>query len=292
MTNKILYLLLFLSIRMAANSQHGMLLTADGEQNLLDEFTGVDAAYSLRELSESWEGQDVVLVRRDVDDAEQAFNANEILDGSLASYCSSSVACYVKTWYDQSGNGQDLTISGHTYQPIIYIIGSVVTLGGLPTLQNQTTNASTSLVESSFSGSSSSSIAVVGQFNTDGGTDKIMLRGDSNGEYIGVFQDGGTSTTLDNGIGGGTPSHYKNGSFFVQSGSTYDADYAWDNAVGEHFLYFITGDLSGWTNFKLAYGVSGFRAIDYMQEIIIWNTDRSSDRSSIEDAINSHYSIY
>lgn len=68
---------------------------------LLDTYSGAVGAYSLRYLSSSFVGNDVVLVRRSSDDAEQGFTPDEITDGTLTSFCGVGDG-FVKTWYDQT----------------------------------------------------------------------------------------------------------------------------------------------------------------------------------------------
>ena len=86
---------------------------------LLDRFEGAAGAYSLRELSAAWAGQDVVEVREDGGDTLQSFTAAELTDGTLATFCGANNG-YVKTWYDQSGNANNATQATNADQPKIY----------------------------------------------------------------------------------------------------------------------------------------------------------------------------
>ena len=67
---------------------------------LLDQYAGAAAAYSLRELSDSWAGQPVIRVYRANDGATQDFTAAEITDGTMATFCGSSGG-FIEIWYDQ-----------------------------------------------------------------------------------------------------------------------------------------------------------------------------------------------
>ena len=76
---------------------------------LLDDYSGAAAAYSLRLLSSTYTGY-AIRVRRASDNAEQdiGFVNNELDTSTLTSFCSGTNG-FVKTWYDQSGNGNDAT---------------------------------------------------------------------------------------------------------------------------------------------------------------------------------------
>ena len=87
---------------------------------LLEEYPGAAAAYSLRLLDNTYTG-DSIRVRRASDNAEQdiGFDANGDLDTeTLLAHCNNSKG-YVKTWYDQSGNGNDATQTTTADQPMI-----------------------------------------------------------------------------------------------------------------------------------------------------------------------------
>jgi hypothetical protein len=88
---------------------------------LLDNYPGAVAAYSLRKLDKDYTG-DAIRVRRASNNTEQdiGFDANGDLDTSaLATFCSGTDG-FVKTWYDQSGNGNDATQTTTSAQPKIY----------------------------------------------------------------------------------------------------------------------------------------------------------------------------
>ena len=100
---------------------------------LLDSVPGAAAAYSLRQLSNSYTGP-VVTVRRSSDNAEADFTASEIDDGTLTAFCGAGDG-FVKTWHDQSGSGNDASQGTAIYQPKIVSSGSLVTEGGKAALE-------------------------------------------------------------------------------------------------------------------------------------------------------------
>lgn len=99
---------------------------------LLNSYTGAAAAYSLRQIKSDYTG-DCILVRRSTDDAELAIGfVNRVLDtASLLTFCGAGSG-YVKTWYDQSGNGQDFTQTTDDAQPIIVNAGKIIHHLGKP----------------------------------------------------------------------------------------------------------------------------------------------------------------
>jgi len=87
------------------------------------------AAYSLRSIT----GGDprAVRVRRSSDNSEQDFTVSEINSGALVDFVGSGNDGFVETWYDQSGNSNDLTQATASKQP------TVVTSGTLNTRNNE-----------------------------------------------------------------------------------------------------------------------------------------------------------
>ena len=87
------------------------------------------AAYSLRSLTGG--DPEVVNVRRSSDNNETKFTVSQINSGALASHIGSGNDGFVETWYDQSGNGNHATQTLDTgKQPKIVSSGSLLTQGG------------------------------------------------------------------------------------------------------------------------------------------------------------------
>lgn len=108
---------------------------------LLDIYPNAAAAYSLRKLRAAYTGN-AIRVRRASDNTEQdiGFNSNNELDTvSLTSFCSGTNG-FVTTWYDQSGNGRNMTQSTAANQPQIVTSGNIVTQGTKPIIQFNSSN--------------------------------------------------------------------------------------------------------------------------------------------------------
>lgn len=91
---------------------------------VLDGISNVAAAYSLRKLRSAYAGS-AVRVRRSSDSTEQdiGFASDGEFDSSAFSSFVGGGTGYVKTWYDQSGNGRDATQSSNARQPRVVLSG-------------------------------------------------------------------------------------------------------------------------------------------------------------------------
>jgi len=110
---------------------YGYQPTVEPDTTLLDYYTGSAAAYSLRNLSTST--TNVVKVRRSGDDAELDFSASQVSDGTLAAWVVAGGGTedgFVTTWYDQSGNSNNGTQATAASQPKIVSSGTLVTENG------------------------------------------------------------------------------------------------------------------------------------------------------------------
>lgn len=103
---------------------------------LLDDYPNAAAAFSVRKLDKDYTGN-CMRIRRDSDDAETdiGFDSSGDLDTSAISTHGGASACYVTTWYDQSGNSNNATQSTAGSQPQIYNGTAVITENGKPALE-------------------------------------------------------------------------------------------------------------------------------------------------------------
>ena len=92
-------------------------------------------AYSLRKLTNTYSGA-AIRVRRDNDNAESdiGFSNNELDTDALTTFVGSNNG-YVTTWYDQGGNEHNLTQSTADDQPLIVSSGTVRTTDDKPSLR-------------------------------------------------------------------------------------------------------------------------------------------------------------
>jgi hypothetical protein len=110
----------------------------------LDAVTGAAAAYSLRRLSISYSGY-AIQVRRSSDSHTQdiGFDADGNLDTQALITFVGAGSGYVKIWYDQSGNGKDVSQATTSKQPRIVNAGVLETANNAPTVRFISTSSTT-----------------------------------------------------------------------------------------------------------------------------------------------------
>lgn len=293
---------------------------ADAFTGLLDTYSGAAAAYSLRRLRTAYTG-DAVRVRRSNDNAEAdiGFSNNELDTTALAAHCGSNDG-FVKTWYDQSGNTNDATQTSTGSQPKIYDgTTGVVTENGKPALQMSSNSIKLAVPSSKgtfkflHDGSNSSTTWVVSPTDareTSGTTDHELFE---TGEFTSSV---GVEITYRSSQFSGT----ENAEFEVKNGSSKSVDFRTSNGafnVGQNLCtFFIDADnstaadrlkvgLNGNTlqtgNTQTAAPSTADSQLDFTiyggftahwQEIVVWNSDQSSNRTGIESNINTFYSIF
>lgn len=116
---RIAKILILLALPGFVSCQAGF-LTA-GAPLLLDEYPGAAAAYSVHQINTGYGGS-AIQVRRASDNAtaDIGFDNGELNIGQIINHCSGT-DCFVSIWYDQSGNGRDVSeIDSLARQPKIY----------------------------------------------------------------------------------------------------------------------------------------------------------------------------
>jgi len=257
-------------------------------KGLLDEYPGAAAAYSLRDLT-FLRGGPVVRVRRDNDNAEQDFTATEVSDGTLAAWVGAGNDGFVRTWYDQSGNGINASNSNNnTSQPKIATNGTleIDSNTGKPTTLysgGQALGLSTQTgIEQLFcvTRNSSSTARIISRNAVSQDVRGFFLRLSPdawNMQQIGPFPVTGQNTIVQNetyllGIlaNGTNAVYYTNG---LASSTFSEADKIQVSQFG-------------------IYHNSAFNLVGNISEYILYSADQSANRAAIEANINAHYSIY
>jgi hypothetical protein len=251
-----------------------------GRSGLLDDYPGAAAAYSLRLLDSTYEGS-AIRVRRASDNAEQdiGFDAGGDLDTTaLATFCSGTDG-FVKVWYDQSGNGNDATQTTTGNQPKIYDSSTgVVTNNDQPSLLF---GSSAFMANTSWNGAATTYIFNVIQSNGAESSPRIGIDVGSFVEYYGLGVDGNTGASF---AGITSFAQLVNG---VSISTTRDV--IWD-ALQSQALLSVSGDFSTWTG-GFGFARSGAQMYSYAQEVVIYNSDQSSNRTGIEANIADYYGI-
>lgn len=263
-----------------------------GTTYLLDTYSAA-AAYSLRQLKTGV--TNVVRVRRSSDNAESDFTATEITDGTLTTWTGANDG-FVVTWYDQSGNGNNVTQSTAGNQPQIVSSG-VVDSNGVK-----------------FAGSSDNLIKVTAQaaFNSEPFTYSSVHRSTQTALYNPLFVTSGVASRLQAYAGteaassvlmlinNGTTVYRVNPLSTLSTSTNYlqfgVADSSkgmevWVNSTSQGTNTY-TGTFSNTTFQMGANTFIGQSLIGHIAELIIWNSDESANRTAIESDINTYYSIY
>jgi hypothetical protein len=265
---------------------------------LLDAYGGAAAAYSLRRLSANYTGP-VVRVRRSSDNTEQDFTATQVTDGTLTTFCGAGNG-FVRTWYDQSGNAQNLGQSTTANQPQIVAAGSLIVKGTRPSLDFDGSNDR--LINSVISLSQPVTHVVVGSRDVDLGTGDVFFDSFNNVQH--VFYNKGTIETPNQEwtiSASGTPlstAYATTTNLFLASTvlssalSNLRINGAQRTAAGTSGANGLSGlsvgDLRGDPNPI----ISNYPLDGKISEYIIYASNQSNSIAAIESNINAHYAIY
>lgn len=266
---------------------------------LLDTYSAA-AAYSLRQLKTGVTS--VVRVRRSSDNAEGDFTATEITDGTLTTWTGANDG-FVATWYDQSGNGYNVTQSTAGNQPKLVSSGSVLTLNSVSAIQfdgsNDYLTRGTALSELHANDISWSYVANNEANNANGLVFSNRQPSGSNIGWLGAVDrrtnkvhtlgDVGASNTIYTYLATDNTNSQRLQSFFLDSSNNGEA---FLNGASQSTATLGASITTG-GNFDLGRQALGAAYLNgYIQEWILWNSDESANRTAIESDINGHYSIY
>jgi hypothetical protein len=263
--------------------------TAPATDLLLDSYTGAAAAYSVRKLDKDYTGY-CMKVRRASDDAEAdiGFDSNGDLDtAAIASHCGAS-AGYCSVWYDMSGNGNNATQSTLGNQPQIYNGTAVITENGKPAIDFDGTNdvltASIGTMTHPFT------VFTAAQVTYNAASFPYMY-GSANTPLTGHGIDSSSQDRLYAGSTLVNSNFVETRTLFTDlfngSSSVMRADGS-QQATGNVGTGALTGlNIAQLTNYS---GSSNSEV--KMQEIVIWNSDQTSNFTGIESDINTYFSIF
>jgi hypothetical protein len=267
------------------------------QDKLLDKYPDAAAAYGLRLLRSAYQGP-CIRVQRSSDNAlvDIGFKGDSIDLQALQDF----VGEYdgrVRTWYDQSGNGNDAEQTNTSMRPNIILGGVLQTVNGKPALRFDGVNDSFSIDHADLKNQDRFDAYMHYQTSD---TVYIMFVGDGGGKYSFVPQDTATDTALSSqyDISGTQPTLYVNG---VKPGivlGTTDRDdlhsmmvtNAASHSNGAIMVHEAAGT-QGWTDLSIS-TYSGFHFNGKMTEMVIYNTDQSANREDIEKDMALHSGAY
>ena len=272
-------------------------IIASSRRNLLFDIQGgAYGAYSLRYLNRDYTG-DVILGHRDSDNAELGFTPTEIRDGTLTTW-GASTHVRVKTWYDQSGNGNDATQSTKLEMPSVVVSGTQQFLSGTIPAVNFNTNdfiplnsalpdintgSFSSFCVGKFDATTMSSLESMLSLGTTNSNGRLYLPYGYNSEFgwgyaatwNAVTSTADTDPHLFTGIAGSTQGNFQP---FIDGTSKGSATLVSNATSGTYGI--------GGLNNATAYELDGKVA-----EVIVYSSDQSAKRTALEANIMNYYDI-
>lgn len=267
---------------------------------LLDLYPNASAAYSLRKLRSAYTGS-AIRVRRESDNTEQdiGFIDNVLDTATLTSFCSGTNG-FVKTWYDQSGNARNAEQTTAADQPKIATAGSVNIEGVKPALTFDNTDGLLLNVVQEINLSNFTILWVAKRFSTN--NNGMILTGSDGSQFMGNDINGGGNPYVN--CQTGILINIANSNTSASNiETTYHLAYANRRNSTESVGQFNNSN-NNYNNItssatvnirRISKYVGGSTTFDYVgniQEIIIYASDKSSNRTEISSNINDFYSIY
>ena len=261
---------------------------------LLNDYPGAEAAYSLRKLDRNYTGN-AIRIREDSGNTETdiGFTTGGDLDtAAIASHCGANNG-YVVTFYDQSGNSNDLTNSTAANQPRIYNGTTHATLGSRAAIE--WVNGQNYWLDCTFASllSQPATYFAAARYNGVSGQQEYLFDGVDATNRQALLHHSGTDK------------------WFPFAGATNYGSV--DTTAGLRLLVCLfdgsssvfrkngTQDAAGNFGSNSSSGISlgtayvtgsDFNWDDVIAEFIVYGSDQSSNFSGIESNINTYYSIY
>ena len=285
----------------------GTIASSYKEDLLLDTYSGAVGAFSVtRYLKKEFIGKAVVQLRRDSDGATADFIPTDLTDGTATSWAGMGQGARVNVWYDQSGNGNDISQSSLYSKPYLIMSGTVQTLDGSKVAIDFDGTNDVIWIDSVFPDIVLNNISVfcVAKYDTTPTTPSeclyslgwtagsgrfFMQNWSSSGyEYGYYFGYAGTWDAAQGGPTADTDKHL----FSSIAGSTQGTFEAWVDTTSMGSATLSSNTTSG------TYGLGGVNSTTSyafdgkMSEFILYQSDQSAVRLSIKGNINTYYALY
>jgi hypothetical protein len=288
-------------------STHGVIASQiQSFVGLLDTYPNAAVAYSVRKLRTAYTGS-AIRVRRSSDNTETdiGFSGANLDTTALTTFCSGTNG-FVTTWYDQSGNSNNATQTTAANQPQIVSAGSLITKNSKPAIYGNGTSTNSYFELSTIQNTPTyySIITVYSHNNSSYSTTPFAHRNSANDllqfrmntSLIPTFQIRSSGTPLVN---------ISDSAVTLNSQNLYFAQY--NNATPLHSLVTnsgtsvtnntsMSGTIIATKNYICATSGDGTTVNSFLsgeiQELIVYTTNQSSNRTGISDNINDFYSIY
>jgi surface protein len=255
------------------------------------DYSGLAAAYSVRRVVSSYSGPAMEVQSGSVS-ASIGFDSLGNLDtASLEAFAGSGDA-FVKTWYDQSGNGRHASQAVTSSQPQVVSGGVVVLQNGNPTIQFDGINDN--LISNSFT--------AISQPFTTFSVNKFITANNAAGANAPFVFDLGTDRSLQL-VTAPNKYYVYFGEYLISTLGTdfsnYQLHYILAKSTTSEIKIdsesIISGNLGTGTASRITIGSRGGSAYfsnQFFSEFIFYASDQSTNRLNIESNINSYYNIY
>jgi hypothetical protein len=257
---------------------------------LLDEYPNAVAAYSLRKLKADYTGA-AIEVRKTVGgvttNQDIGFDSNGELDtASLLSFVGAGNDGFVVTWYDQSGEGNDVTQVAADSQPIIVSSGILESLNGKPSVNfidtgDKLNTNSTITVNSSFTVFNSNAYSNINYvYGSDSPIASGLISGGTAANGVTVFSSPNISSYND------SETAAQKLAVLIQNENTNidvnNAGLISTSNIGEVYVESI-GNRAPTRSFSVRGNI---------QECVFFSDDKLSTKEDIETNINDYYNVY
>jgi hypothetical protein len=260
---------------------------------LLDCYPGAAAAYSFRKLDNDYTGNCIVVQRDNGDTSAIGFAGNFLDTAAMKTFCGTGAgdSCRVRLWYDQTGGGKRLCTTTADNQPLIMINGTVNYRNNNLVMIFDGSNDSLSTINPILTQNDFSVFAVAARLDTsknhvlatqytvfDASRFLLTIGG---GNVVTLLQIGGTTTSFDQ-----TPRLTKiRLHSWIREGTNVK--------LGYDGVEVATGTNSNsiqQNRFRVGCFTEFFGSL--LSELILYESDQTSNRAAIENNINTFYSIY
>jgi len=255
---------------------------------LLDTYPGAAAAYSLRKLSSTYNGS-AIRVRRSSDNTEQdiGFVNNELDTATLLTFCGVGNG-FVTTWYDQSGNANNLSQITAVRQPRIMLAGVLEQQLSKPTVKI-TDNFQVGLISTYDLINPFSIITLIQQESGFAASTRIINSNNSN-SLITIKRSDNLSIYTGANVVSNFPSQVLSTPYLINFYRQSTSNYVYQNNSS------VTTSSTSSTNWgTIAVGAGnlfGENQNSKISELIVYPTNQLLNNTGINANINSYYSIY
>ncbi len=266
-----------------------------GAALLLDTYPGAAAAYSLRKLRTAYTGS-CIRVYKQINGSQIDIGfVNNVLDTTTLLTFAGGNDLQVLTWYDQSGNGNNLTASPAA--PKIVIAGVLQTQNSKPCIRTGGTNGQGWNITTPIAANTNISIFMTAKGDSLASLGPCIAGPSTQTTIFGYFPSSiGSQYALGAGLNGvyryvSTVPNYANTNYLIYNcivNST--ANYIYQN--NNTFIQSFDPAPLNQTTFTQVGRYFTFITVGIFSEIIIYKTDQLSNRAAIVDNTNSFYTIF